>query len=376
MGQLVLEDVVKRFGDAVAVAGVSLTVEDGDFTALLGPSGCGKTTLLRLVAGLERLDGGRVVIGGRDVSSQAPGERDIAMVFQRYALYPNMTVFENIAFGLRAKKMPRREIAQRVARVAEVVEIGELLGRRPATLSGGQRQRVALARAISREPKVFLMDEPLSNLDTKLRTSMRAELKRLHRELGATILYVTHDQVEAMTMGTTVVVLRDGQVSQSGTPEAIYEQAANDFVATFVGSPPMNLVAGTLWTDTLGSRFERLDTSLRLPPQWARTKVRSGTQVRLGIRPEDVRLDGSGSERLGLCRVESTEPMGHETIVHLRWDEVALAARVPGQCAATTGEQVEVRVDSSRAHLFDASTGEALVSSPAGVARLASAQPN
>lgn len=376
MGQLVLEDVVKRFGNAVAVAGVSLTVEDGDFTALLGPSGCGKTTLLRLVAGLERLDRGRVVIGGRDVSSQAPGERDIAMVFQRYALYPNMTVFENIAFGLRAKKMPRREIAQRVARVADVVEIGELLGRRPATLSGGQRQRVALARAISREPKVFLMDEPLSNLDTKLRTSMRAELKRLHRELGATILYVTHDQVEAMTMGTTVVVLRDGQVSQSGTPEAIYEQAANDFVATFVGSPPMNLVAGTLWTDTLGSRFERLDTSLRLPPQWARTKVRSGTQVRLGIRPEDVRLDGSGSERLGLCRVESTEPMGHETIVHLRWDEVALAARVPGQCAATMGEQVEVRVDSSRAHLFDASTGEALVSSPAGVARLASAQPN
>lgn len=376
MGQLVLEDVVKRFGDTVAVKGVSLTVEDGDFTVLLGPSGCGKTTLLRLVAGLERLDSGRVVIGGRDVSMQSPGERDIAMVFQRYALYPNMTVFENIAFGLRAKKIPRREIAQRVSRVAEVVEIGELLGRRPGTLSGGQRQRVALARAISREPKVFLMDEPLSNLDTKLRTSMRAELKRLHRELGATILYVTHDQVEAMTMGTTVVVLRDGLVSQSGTPETIYEHAANEFVATFVGSPPMNVIPGTLWVDALGARFERADTSLRLPSYLARTKTRSGAPVRLGIRPEDVRLDSSGGDRLGRCRVESTEPMGHETIVHLRWDDLLLTARVPGPCAATMGEQVEVRVDCTRAHLFDASTGGTLFSAPAGATRLASVQPN
>ncbi len=246
MASVRLEHVFKRFGNVDAVSDVNLDIADQEFLVLLGPSGCGKTTTLRMVAGLEELSEGSIFIGDREVSQVAPKDRDIAMVFQNYALYPHMTVYENMAFGLKLRKVPRPEIERRVKEAADILGLDTLLTRKPKELSGGQRQRVALGRAIVREPKAFLMDEPLSNLDAKLRTQTRVELKRLHQRLGATILYVTHDQPEAMTMGTRIVVMRDGVVQQVDTPDGIYNRPANQFVATFVGTPAMNLLPGEL----------------------------------------------------------------------------------------------------------------------------------
>jgi multiple sugar transport system ATP-binding protein len=364
MAELVVESASKAFGPTIAVNDVSLEVRDGELAVLLGPSGCGKTTLLRLVAGFERPDRGRILIDGTDVTATKPGDRDVAMVFQGYALYPHMTVFDNIAFGLRSIGLPKREVAERVERVATSVEIQGLLGRRPGTLSGGQRQRVALARAISREPKVFLMDEPLSNLDTQLRASMRIEIKRLQGELGATVLYVTHDQVEAMTMGTKVAVLHAGRIAQVGTPEEVYDRSATEFVATFIGSPPMNLLRGALQRDGSSWRFEGSGAEIVLPAGWryGATEATPGG-VSLGVRPEDLHLGAArppGSVPLGVCCVEVTEPMGHETVVHLRLGPSRLAARVPGTWQAEPGAEVAVAADPGRIQLFDAQTGSAL----------------
>lgn len=373
VAQLQIEAVAKSFGGTRAVDHVDLEVGDGEFAVLLGPSGCGKTTLLRLVAGLEQLDHGRIVLGGRDVSNVAPGERDVAMVFQRYALYPNMTVLENIAFGLRARKLGRTEIAQRIDRVASALEITELLKRRPGTLSGGQRQRVALARAISREPKLFLMDEPLSSLDTKLRASMRAELKRLHHRLGATVLYVTHDQVEAMTMGSKVAVLRSGRVAQVGSPSDIYHRPAGEFVATFVGSPPMNLIEGELVRDgDDGVAFGCGSITVPLA-RGQSAGLPGGERVpcRLGIRPENLAVGTfRGRHRdgrwrfLGECVVEVSEPMGHETVLHLNFEGRPLLVRAGSESVPAVGDSVGVEIDVERVRLFDVATGAALIPAP------------
>ncbi len=363
MSDLTVERASKAFGSTAAVDDVSLEVHDGDFAVLLGPSGCGKTTLLRLVAGFEHVDRGRILIDGKDVTSAKPGERDVAMVFQGYALYPHMTVFDNIAFGLRSIGLPKQEIAERVERVAASVEIEGLLGRRPGTLSGGQRQRVALARAISREPKVFLMDEPLSNLDTQLRASMRIEIKRLQNELGATVLYVTHDQVEAMTMGTMVAVLHDGRVAQVGTPDEIYERPRTQFVATFVGSPPMNLLKGTLQRDGSSCRFEGSGIQVALPERWAGAVGAEPRPVSLGVRPEDLHLGAvrpAASVPMGVCCVEVTEQMGHETVVHVSVGTSLLAARVRNTWQAAPGAEMPVSVDVERIQLYEAETGRAL----------------
>ena len=363
MAELMVEGASKAFGSTTAVDDVSLEVHDGEFSVLLGPSGCGKTTLLRLVAGFERVDRGRILIDGKDVTAARPGERDVAMVFQGYALYPHMTVFDNIAFGLRSVGLPKREVAERVERVAASVEIEGLLGRRPGTLSGGQRQRVALARAISREPKVFLMDEPLSNLDTQLRASMRVEIKRLQSELGATVLYVTHDQVEAMTMGTKVAILHDGRLAQVGSPEEVYDRSATEFVATFVGSPPMNLLRGTLQRGEFSCRFEGSGTRIVLPARWAGAAGAEPRAVSLGVRPEDLHL-GAGwpptSVPIGVYCVQVTEPMGHETVVHLSLGTSMLAARVRSTWQAAPGAEVPVAVDLGRIQLFEAESGKAL----------------
>ena len=364
MARLVIDGATKAFGEKAAVAEVSLVVEDGEFAVLLGPSGCGKTTLLRLIAGFERLDRGRILLGGEDVSDRRPGDRDMAMVFQGYALYPHMTVFENIAFGLRALKIPRREIDRRVREVADTVEIGELLKRKPGTLSGGQRQRVALARAISREPRLFLMDEPLSNLDTQLRASMRAEIKRLQNVLGATIVYVTHDQVEAMTMGTVVALLRNGQVEQVGPPQAVYASPANEFVAGFLGSPPMRTVAGALSCDTSRARFEGEGVVVELPARWRVPASAGRHEVRLGLRPEDVCIEapfGPKVAPVGKGRVEMSEPMGHETLLHLRLaGGTVVLARVAGAWRGDAGDTVEIGVDPERVQLFAADSGVAM----------------
>ena len=377
MARLVIEGATKTFGEKAAVADVSLVVEDGDFAVLLGPSGCGKTTLLRLIAGFERLDSGRILLGGEGVSDLRPGDRDVAMVFQGYALYPHMTVYENIAFGLRAAKVPRKEVDRRVRDVAETVEIGELLKRKPGTLSGGQRQRVALARAISREPRLFLMDEPLSNLDTQLRASMRAEIKRLQQVLGATIVYVTHDQVEAMTMGTTVALLRDGQVEQVGSPQAIYASPANEFVAGFLGSPPMRMVTGTLRLDSSRPRFEGQGAAVELPGRWRALPGAPSRPVRLGLRPEDVCVNppfAHGVAPMATGRVEMSEPLGHETLLHLRLTGGAvILARVAGTWRGSSEETVEVGVDPERLQLFDADSG--LVMAPPAVAPVAVGSP-
>ncbi len=363
MSGLMVDGVTKAFGTKAAVDDVSLEVHDGEFAVLLGPSGCGKTTLLRLVAGFERVDRGRILLDGKDVTASRPGERDVAMVFQGYALYPHMTVFDNIAFGLRSIGLPKREIAERVERVATTVEIEGLLGRRPGTLSGGQRQRVALARAISREPKVFLMDEPLSNLDTQLRASMRMEIKHLQSELGVTVLYVTHDQVEAMTMGTKVAVLCDGRLAQVGPPEEVYDRSATEFVARFVGAPPINLLRGTLHREASSWRFEGSGVRIVLPARWAGPAGDEPRAVSLGVRAEDLYL---GLEHpatfvpLGVCCAEAIEPMGHETVVHLSLGTSLLAARVRNTWRAAPGAQVPVAIDVEKTQLFEADTGWAV----------------
>jgi multiple sugar transport system ATP-binding protein len=374
VAEIVLDGVSKAFGngEVVAVDNVSLEIESGEFLVLVGPSGCGKSTLLRMIAGLEDVSGGAILIDARDVTELPPRSRDIAMVFQTYALYPHMTVRENLGYGLKVRKTAKAEIARRVDHVAEMLGLERMLDRRPAALSGGQRQRVAMGRAIVREPKAFLMDEPLSNLDAKLRVSMRAQLAALHTRLGTTTVYVTHDQVEAMTLGHRVAVMREGRILQVDTPQALYAAPQSLFVAAFIGSPAMNLVEATVSDD--GIAFG----SYRLPAQPPRT---DGSLI-VGIRPEAFEDAAFGDASLPQIDVEVqvVEDLGADTHVIfsvdappvdvsevreatedeealLPADRASFTARVDPQTSAKVGSRLRLTVDSSRFHYFDPSTG-------------------
>jgi multiple sugar transport system ATP-binding protein len=384
MRSIVIEGVTKRFpGGVVAVDAVDLTIEDSEFMVLVGPSGCGKTTLLRMISGLEDVSDGKIRIGDRDVTDIAARERDVAMVFQNYALYPHMTARQNLGYGLRMRKTPKDEARRRVDEVAAMLGLEDLLDRRPAALSGGQRQRVAMGRAIVREPAAFLMDEPLSNLDAKLRVDMRAQLARLHDRLGITTVYVTHDQVEAMTLGHRVAVMRDGRIQQVGEPQALYRAPANLFVGAFIGSPSMNLVEATLDGDSVSFA----DYTLPLAREHRPSRP-SGDRVILGIRPElfeDAAFAESGLPQLDV-NVSVLEELGSDVhvifpvdaprveVVAVRaaregGDENVLAAdeamlfnaRVDPRTQARRGAPLRLAVDPSRLHFFDAETGESLV---------------
>jgi multiple sugar transport system ATP-binding protein len=342
----------------VGVAGASFEVADGELLVLVGPSGCGKTTLLRMIAGLESISEGTLAIGDRVVNDVAPKERDIAMVFQNYALYPHMTVAENLGFGLRLRGHKADDIARRVREAAALLELESRLDARPAALSGGQRQRVALGRALVRDPKVFLLDEPLSNLDAKLRLAMRLEIARLHRQLKATMIYVTHDQVEAMTLGQRIVVLDGGVIQQIDTPMNLYRRPANLFVAGFLGSPAMNLLRGRLRHDSgLSLSTAHGELVLGEPPQATALRAWHGREVVLGLRPEDLQpLDDDKSARLH-ARLELLEPVGNEIFLNLRYGGQALVSRVSPRPLASPGSTVALGFAPQQLHFFDAATG-------------------
>jgi multiple sugar transport system ATP-binding protein len=333
MATVTFEHVTKRYDGTVAVNDLSLGVQDGEFLVLVGPSGCGKTTALRMVAGLEPITDGRLLIGERVVNNVAPVQRDIAMVFQSYALYPHFTVYNNLAFGLRNKKVPRKEIDERVKQAADILDLGPLLKRKPKQLSGGQRQRVALGRAIVREPSAFLMDEPLSNLDAKLRVQTRGEILKLQDRLDVTTIYVTHDQVEAMTMGDRIAVMNLGVLQQVGTPEELYENPSNMFVAGFIGSPAMNLVPASLLSAGGGDRI-------------------------VGFRPEHVDVGGNGDGLRFSATVDVVEYLGDEQIVHMRVKDTPIVAKLPVEERLAAGETAEFFVAQDKLRLFDAGTEE------------------
>ncbi len=364
MAQVVLKDINKKYDEVHAVKDVNLSIHDKEFVVLVGPSGCGKSTTLRMIAGLEEITSGEISIGNRVVNDLPPKDRDIAMVFQNYALYPHMTVYDNMAFGLKMRKFPKPEIQQRVQDAAEILGIQELLKRKPRQLSGGQRQRVAVGRAIVRHPQVFLFDEPLSNLDAKLRVQMRVELKRLHDRLETTAIYVTHDQVEAMTLGDRVVVMKDGLIQQVGEPLELYGRPRNRFVAGFIGSPAMNFidasiaeVNGALWVESPGLR-------LRIPPdRVARLGGKKGQPVTLGVRPEDLRL-ATGSDSADLtCEavIDVVEPLGSEILLNMRVGNSTIVARVDPTVRVRVHEKIRLAFMPHRMHLFDAKTEESLL---------------
>jgi len=345
MATITLDTVRKVYpGKVEAVKGISLDIADGDFIVLVGPSGCGKSTLLRMIAGLETISSGSVKIGDRVVNEIDPAERDIAMVFQNYALYPHMTVYDNLSYGLRNRGMKRDEIDVRVKKAAEILEIGSLLDRKPRALSGGQRQRVAMGRAIVRSPKVFLFDEPLSNLDAKLRGQMRVEIKALQRSLGVTSVYVTHDQLEAMTLADTLVVMNGGVVEQIGAPLDVYEKPASTFVASFIGAPPMNLLPLTRSGDGC-----RLPDGSVLP---AGSHPR-GEAATLGFRPEDVVIGGPDALALDF-EVVAAEPVGAESFLHGRAGGSGIVVRVQGRATALPRDRIRIGVPQDRLHLFGA----------------------
>ena len=353
MSHVELEQVTKSFGDTVVIPPLDLAIEEGEFVVLVGPSGCGKTTTLRMLAGLEPVSGGRVRIKGRDVTHARPGERDCAMVFQNYALYPHMSVRDNIGYAMRVHGTDRTVIAERVAEAAALLGLGEHLDRKPRLLSGGQRQRVAIGRALVRHPEVFLFDEPLSNLDAKLRVEMRTEIKLLQRRLGTTAVYVTHDQVEAMTMADRVVVMNAGRVEQAARPITLYERPANRFVANFIGSPAMNF---------LPARIENgaalvAGQPLPLPPEEAR-RLRGAGAVTFGIRPEHMRP--SEHEAPLTFDAVAVEPLGPHTLVLGRLGEERVTAQVDPRTTLRAGEPVTVRLDMTQAHVFDPDTGARL----------------
>ncbi|MER3398296.1 MAG: glycerol-3-phosphate ABC transporter ATP-binding protein [Chloroflexota bacterium] len=362
MARVIWDSVTKKFGQVVAVDNLTLTAEDGEFLVLVGPSGCGKTTALRLVAGLEEPTGGLIWIGDRVVNDLPPRDRDVAMVFQSYALYPHMSVYDNMAFGLKLRGFPRAEIDRRVRQVAEILGIADLLDRKPRQLSGGQRQRVALGRAIVREPKVFLMDEPLSNLDAKLRVQTRAELKKLHQTLKTTTIYVTHDQVEAMTMGDRIAVINKGVLQQVDTPQNVYEHPVNIFVAGFIGSPAMNFFRGRLLSEDGRLYVDLEDFRVEVPGQLGEVlrQRAPSPKVVLGVRPEHIRL--SAAEGQGVrCRVEVVEPLGNETLVHVTSGRHTWTVWLPGMLKVAPGMSLQLEFDPEKLHLFDAGTERALI---------------
>ena len=351
MASVQISGIEKHFGGTHVIRGVDIDIADGEFCVLVGPSGCGKSTLLRMIAGLEDADEGDISIGSRVVNEVAPKDRDIAMVFQNYALYPHMSVRENMSFALSLGRQPKREIEQRVDRAAGILGLGPYLDRFPRQLSGGQRQRVAMGRAIVRDPQVFLFDEPLSNLDAKLRVQMRTEIRELHQRLKATSVYVTHDQTEAMTMADKIVVLRGGIVEQAGAPLELYDRPVNTFVATFIGSPAMNLLPGTVRGDRV--QFEG-GASLPLPT--AAHRAQEGQQVLYGIRPEHCALGGSGLP----VEVVVVEPTGADTQLYCRCSGHDLTVTVRDRSDCAPGDRIVLAPDPARAHLFDADSGRRL----------------
>jgi multiple sugar transport system ATP-binding protein len=361
MAAVHLQGVTKSYdGKTTVMHGIDLDIRDGEFVVFVGPSGCGKSTLLRMVAGLESITGGEIRIGDTVVNQLPPRQRDIAMVFQDYALYPHKTLYENMAFGLRLRKTPEAQIHERVMNAAQLLRIDHMLERRPAALSGGQRQRVAIGRAIVREPKVFLFDEPLSNLDAQLRNEMRTEIKRLHQRLGATIIYVTHDQTEAMTLADRIAVLSAGHKMQYDTPARIYNQPAALFVAGFTGAPPMNLVDVTL-ADDGSSVSADLGGGVRLPlPTDLAARAQGIQALKLGIRPENLRLSPQAGDLPLPAAVSLLEPLGAETLITVRAGAAELVARGPASFAMPEGAPLVLHVQPQHLHLFDARSGQAL----------------
>ena len=370
MAALTIKNVRKVYNNGVEVLkGIDIDIQDGQFLILVGGSGSGKSTLLNMIAGLETVTSGEIKIGDRVVNDLPPKDRDIAMVFQSYALYPSMTVRENIAFGLGVKKVPKAEQEEIVARVAETLQITHLLDRRPAQLSGGQRQRVAMGRAISRKPSLFLFDEPLSNLDAKLRVEMRAEIKLLHQRLKSTIVYVTHDQIEAMTLGDLIAVMKDGVVQQLGTPQEIYDNPANLFVAGFIGSPSMNFIPCTLKEDGADGVQVQLENagqlmSLKLPFSATQLRAKMGTEVVLGVRPEQITDLSSAHGESGQslqCKIDMTEPTGPDTLVITRLNGANVTCRTHPREAVKVGQTMALNFNLSKAALFDAKSGERII---------------
>jgi multiple sugar transport system ATP-binding protein len=361
MAQVALRNIVKTFDRTPAVQGIDLDISDREFIVLVGPSGCGKSTTLRMIAGLEEATSGEIYIGDQLVNDVPPKDRDIAMVFQNYALYPHMTVFENMSFGLRLKKFPKPEIRERVQAAARILDITDLLGRRPKQLSGGQRQRVAMGRAIVRNPKVFLFDEPLSNLDAKLRVQMRTEIKKIHQTVTTTTVYVTHDQVEAMTLADRVVIMNAGRIDQIGTPHEVYHKPRTQFVAGFIGSPTMNFLRCRLVENGAGLTA-RLSDWLALPvpaSREARYRPHVGHEMIFGLRPEHIR-EGRGNVPPGMAafeaRLDVVEPMGMETMVYFLVDGVEVCGRVDPAAAGAMGEPMRLVADVNQMHLIDPRT--------------------
>ncbi len=354
MGAISLKNVEKAYGHGVkankVIHGVSAEIPDGEFVVIVGPSGCGKSTLLRMVAGLEEITGGEISIGGRVVNNLEPAERDIAMVFQNYALYPHMSVYDNMAYGLKIAKLPKAEIDTRVQKAAKILELSQLLDRKPRQLSGGQRQRVAMGRAIVRQPAVYLFDEPLSNLDAKLRAQTRLEIQKLHHELGVTSLFVTHDQVEAMTLAQRMLVMNAGMVEQMGTPDEVYQRPASTFVAGFIGSPPMNLLKGSARGNAFAIEGLELPLTLPSPPP------REG-DVLLGVRPEHLEVAAHDGWPFA---VEVVETLGAERLVHGQLGTQGLTLRIAGtDTPPAIGQRLHLRPDAARLHWFDPASGRA-----------------
>ena len=367
MAKVVLENVSKIYsGGVVAVRDANLEIEDQEFVVLVGPSGCGKSTTLRMIAGLEEISEGNVYIDGKRVNDVPPKNRDIAMVFQNYALYPHMTVYNNMAFGLKLRRYPKAEIDRRVKEAAEILGITELVNRKPKALSGGQRQRVAVGRAIVRKPKAFLFDEPLSNLDAKMRVQMRTEISKLHTRLSSTMIYVTHDQVEAMTMGDRIVVMKDGIIQQVATPLDLYHHPVNKFVAGFIGSPPMNFFDGRIEQGSGGLYFNEGSFKVRLAEEHqALMGSYVGRQVTFGIRPEDVAdalfVTNPHPEEQIQARLEVVEPMGAEVYLYLNTGRHGFIARVEGRETAQVNQMLTVVFDMKKSHFFDIETSKAIV---------------
>lgn len=366
MARVLLKNVWKRFDAVEAVKNVNLEIKDQEFLVLVGPSGCGKTTTLRMIAGLEEISEGEIYIGDRLINDVPPKDRNIAMVFQNYALYPHMKVYDNMAFGLKLHKLPKKDIEERVKEAASILGIEELLGRYPKQLSGGQRQRVALGRTIVRRPEVFLMDEPLSNLDAKLRVQMRAELQRIHKTLKATVIYVTHDQVEAMTLGQRVAVILKGELQQAENPLTVYGKPANRFVAGFIGSPPMNFVNGVISKKGDNYLFTCADFSIDVSAEVDHLlEAYVGKEIIFGIRPEDVwdipSSDWIKNKAIFDTVVDFREIIGSETYMYVHLGKTALTTRVGGMCDASTGSSFKVAMRLNRLHFFDPKTKKAII---------------
>jgi multiple sugar transport system ATP-binding protein len=363
MATVSFDHVWKRYGDVVAVNDLNLDIQDEEFLVLVGPSGCGKTTALRMIAGLEEISEGTVKISDRVVNDLAPKDRDVAMVFQSYALYPHMTVRDNLAFGLKLRKVPKDQIATRVNEAARIIELTNLLDRKPKQLSGGQRQRVALGRAIVREPAVFLMDEPLSNLDAKLRVQTRAEIARLHQRLKTTIVYVTHDQVEAMTMGDRIAVMSAGVLQQVGSPQELYERPVNKFVAGFIGSPSMNFINVNVQHDGGKTWLKNSDVELAIPDRFAQGLAASGDALTAGIRPEHFEV-GDGGSADGIAKMRATvdvvEFLGNEELIHMRVGEHDLVAILDTSHRVRPNDVLDMYVPVEKIHLFDQAEGKAV----------------